>query len=98
MKSTQRSNHICDLLESFEVLMNCNKKLNPLKSVFGVDTGNFLGFMITNRRIETNSDKIRAILDMKDPKTIHDIQKLNITALSCFLAGGQRGPCRSLGC
>src|SRR3954463_11257151 len=46
--------------------------------------------MVTNRGIEANPDKIQAILDMEEPKTLHDIQKLNekLAALSRFLAKG----------
>src|SRR3954471_3269282 len=46
--------------------------------------------MVTNRGIEANPDKIRAILDLEEPKTLHDIQKLNgkLAALSRFFAKG----------
>src|SRR3954463_9094154 len=46
--------------------------------------------MVTNRGIEANPDKIQAILDMEEPKTLHDIQKLNgkLAALNRFLAKG----------
>src|SRR4051812_12154049 len=57
---------------------------------FGITAGKFLWFMVTNRRIEANPDKIKAILDMEEPRTLHDIQKLNgkLAALSRFLAKG----------
>src|SRR3954471_23865153 len=65
-------------------------KLNLQKCVFGVTAGKFLGFMVTNRGIEANPDKIQDILDMEEPKTLHDIQKFNgkLAALSRFLAKG----------
>src|SRR3954464_2449775 len=90
VKSTKENDHVKDLLKTFEVLKKHNMKLNPQKYVFGVTAGKFLGFIVTNRGIEANPDKIQAILDMEEPKTLHDIQKLNgkLTALSRFLAKG----------
>ncbi|XP_022849900.1 uncharacterized protein LOC111371991 [Olea europaea var. sylvestris] len=51
-------------------------KLNPTKCAFRVSSGKFLGFMITNRGIEANPDKIRALISMEAPKSKKDIQKL----------------------
>src|SRR3954468_20327688 len=77
VKSTKENYHIKDLRETFEVLKKHNMKLNPQKCVFKLTAGKFLGFMVTNRGIEANPDKIQAILDMEELKTLHDIQKLN---------------------
>jgi hypothetical protein len=38
--------------------------LNPTKCVFGVPARQLLGFIISHRRIEVNSEKIKAILDI----------------------------------
>ncbi|CAL2254442.1 unnamed protein product [Prunus armeniaca] len=51
-------------------------RLNPTKCAFGVASRKFLGFMISQRGIEANPEKIQAILDMKIPKTIKDIHSL----------------------
>ena len=48
-------------------------KLNPSKCAFGVALGKFLGFMVSERRIEANPNKIQAILNMELPKNIKDI-------------------------
>src|SRR5215469_501891 len=62
-------------------------RLNPKKCAFGVRAGKFLGFMLTERGIEANPDKCKAILDMAAPKSVHDVQVLSgrIAALSRFL-------------
>ena len=39
-------------------------KLNLSKCVFRVITEKFLGFMVSQRGIKTNLDKIRAIVEM----------------------------------
>src|SRR3954464_3342192 len=90
VKSTKENDYVKDLQETFEVLKRHNMKLNQQKCVFGVTAGKFLGFMVTNRGIKANPDKIQAILNMEEPRTLHDIQKLNgkLAALSRFLAKG----------
>ena len=36
-------------------------KLNPLKCVFGVNAGKFLGFMMAQRWIEVNSTQVKVV-------------------------------------
>ncbi|CAL9020831.1 unnamed protein product [Prunus brigantina] len=40
-------------------------RLNPSKCAVGVASGKFLGFMISQRGIEANPEKIRALIDMR---------------------------------
>lgn len=68
VKSTSRKEHVGDLRETFKVLRKYKMKLNPSKCAFGVASGKFLGFMVSQRGIEANSEKIRAILDMCPPR------------------------------
>ncbi|CAL9010974.1 unnamed protein product [Prunus brigantina] len=55
---------------------------------FGVSSGKFLGFMISQRGIEANPEKIKAIIDMETPKTQKDIQSLTgrVAALTRFIS------------
>ena len=48
-------------------------RLNPSKCVFGVVSEKFLGFMVSQRGIEANPEKVRAIIDMASPKTVMDV-------------------------
>ena len=63
-------------------------KLNPRKCAFGVASGKFLGFMVSQRGIEANPEKVRAILNMTSPKIIKEAQKLTgrITTLNRFVS------------
>ena len=63
-------------------------KLNPAKCAFGVSAGKFLGFIVNNRGIEENPNKIKVVLDMLPPPNIKDIQRLTrrIAALSRFVS------------
>ena len=67
MKSLDEGRHLDDLQETFNTIRRYNMKLNPSKCAFGVASGKFLGFMVSHRGIEANSEKIKAILDMKPP-------------------------------
>ncbi|CAL9025360.1 unnamed protein product [Prunus brigantina] len=72
VKSRMARQHILNLSTMFDVLKHYNIHLNPTKCAFGVALF-FLGFMISQRSIEANLEKIQAILDMKVPKTVKDI-------------------------
>lgn len=89
IKLVEQTDHITDLQGIFDVPKRY-QILNSQKCVFGITTGKFLGFMVTDRDIEANPDKIQAIINMKSPTTLHDIQKLNshLATLSRFLARG----------
>ena len=74
--------------ETFEVLRNYQMKLNLFKCAFGVASEKFLGFMVNNKGIEANQEKIRALLDMRSPVQKKDVQILNgqVAALSRFIS------------
>ena len=48
-------------------------KLNPAKCAFGVSAGKFLGFIVNNRGIEANPDKIKDVLNMPSPSSIKEV-------------------------
>ena len=77
-----------DLRETFDTLHSYNMKLNPGKCAFGVTGGKFLGFMVLQRGIEANPDKIRAIMEMKLPRNVKEVQILNgkVAALNRFVS------------
>ena len=88
VKSVKVELHVAHLAESFQILKNYNMKLNPTKCVFGVSVGKFLGFIVNNRGIEANPDKIKVMLDMQPPSNTKEIQCLTgrIVALSRFVS------------
>ena len=63
-------------------------KLNLSKCTFGVTAGKFLGFMVSQRGIEVNPEKIRAIMEMTLPTSIKEVQSLNgkVAALNRFIS------------
>ena len=77
VKSQREDHHLEDLKETFDTLHSYNMKLNPSKYAYGVTVGKFLGFMVSQRGIEVNSDKIRVIMEMTPPRNVKEVQSLN---------------------
>ena len=88
VKTERENDHLCDLQETFNTLRSYNMKLNPSKCVFGVTAGKFLGFMVSQKGIEVNPEKVRAILELEPPRTIKAVQSLNgkVAALNRFVS------------
>ena len=88
VKSIREDNHLDNLKETFDTLRSYNMKLNPNKCAFGVTAGKFLGFIVSQRGIEVNPDKIMAIMELTPPKNVKKVQSLNgkITALNRFVS------------
>ena len=74
VKSRREGNHLEDLKETFDTFLFYNMKLNPGKCAFGMTTGKFLGFMLPQKGIEANLDKIRAIIEIAPPKNVKEVQ------------------------
>ena len=56
VKSKMESEHIWDLINIFKILRGHKLRLNASKCSFGVDSGKFLGHMVTHRGIKVNPD------------------------------------------
>ena len=88
VKSKEEEDHLDDLKEMFNTLRQYNMKLNPSKYAFGVSFGKFLSFMVSQRGIEANPERVRAILDISSPKTIKEVQSFTgrVAALNRFVS------------
>jgi len=92
--SHERGQHTTDLEELFATISKYRLKLNPEKCVFGVEAWKFLGFMLTERGIEANPDKYAAIIAMRSPTLVKEVQQLTgkMASFSRFVsAGGEKG-------
>lgn len=78
-----KSKLYADLRETFTSLRRHKVMLNPKKYLFGVEYGKFLGFLIYQREMEAFPKKVQAVIDMKSPRTIMEVQKL-IGCLAAF--------------
>ena len=68
VKSKVVSEHVRNLGNIFEILRQNKLCLNASKCSFGVGLSKFLGYMVTHRGIEVNSDQIKAINNLQPPQ------------------------------
>ena len=64
VKSRMQGNLIQDLKIVFGCLRTNNIKLNPKKCVFAMPRGMLLGYIVSQRGIEANPEKVSAITKM----------------------------------
>jgi len=88
--SQQKEQHVADLEELFTTIAKYRLKLNPYKCVFGVEAGKFLGFLLTERGIKANIEKCAAIIAMRSPISVKEVQQLTgrMSALSKSVSAG----------
>jgi hypothetical protein len=94
VKTKTSNSLIDDLRETFDNLRRYRLMLNPEKCTFGVPSGKLLSFLVSERGIEANPEKIKAIENMKSPTRLKEVQKLTgcVVALNRFVARmGERG-------
>ncbi|KAL2250131.1 UNVERIFIED_CONTAM: Transposon Tf2-11 polyprotein [Sesamum indicum] len=88
VKSRRSQDHLEHLEQAFNIMRTYGMKLNPDKCTFGVGGGKLLGYMVSERGIEANPEKIQAIMSLRSPTTIKDVQKLTgkIASLNRFIS------------
>jgi hypothetical protein len=88
VKSVKSTDHVGDLRKVFEILRKHNLKLNATKCTFGVGSGKFLGFLVTQRGIEVNPNQIAAIQELQPSRNVREVQRLTgmATALNRFIS------------
>ena len=77
-KSSKANDHVLQLQECFNILNKYGMKLNPTKCTFGVASGEFIGYLVTEteRGIEANPKQIDALIDTLPPRSIREVQRL----------------------
>ena len=88
IKSKEEKDHLDDLKEMFNTLGQYSMKLNSSKCAFEVSSGKFLELMVSQRGIEANLKKVRAILEMSSPKMVKEVQSLTrrVATLNKFIS------------
>ena len=76
VKSKRADHLIIDLEQTFAKLQANGIKLNPEKCVFRVSRGMLLGFIVSERGIEANLEKISAITRMGLIQNIKGVQRV----------------------
>jgi ribonuclease HI len=94
VKTKKASDLLSDLETTFKCLRAKGVKLNPEKCVFGVPRGMLLGFIVSERGIEANPEKIVAITNMGPIKDLKGVQRVMgcLAALGRFISRlGEKG-------
>ncbi|KAG2394489.1 RNA-directed DNA polymerase-like protein [Vigna angularis] len=73
-KSESEEEHVLNLKKLFERLRKYKLRLNPAKCTFGVKSGKLLGFVVSQKGIEVDPDKVRAISEMPAPSTEKEVR------------------------
>jgi len=72
-KSREGENNVQILKELFERLRKYKLRLNPTRCSFGVKSGKLLEFMVSDKGIKVDPNKVKAIQSMPSPKTEKDV-------------------------
>jgi hypothetical protein len=94
VKTKQSGTLLDELKETFANLRRYRMKLNPEKCTFGVPAGQLLGYIISQRGMEANPSKIKAIEALDPPTQLRDVQKFAgcLASLSRFVSRlGEKG-------
>jgi hypothetical protein len=76
VKTRKASDLLSDLETTFKCLRAKGVKLNPEKCVFGVPRGMLLGFIVSERGIEANLEKLAVITNMGPMKDLKGVQRV----------------------
>jgi hypothetical protein len=77
VKSTSLEGHLGDVRQVVEQTRKFRLKMNPKKCAFGVSAGQFLGFLVHERRIEIGLKSQEAVKTMVPPTTKKELQQLS---------------------
>jgi ribonuclease HI len=87
-----------DLVDDLRIAFGCLRadgvKLNPEKCVFGVPRGMLLGYIVSQRDIEANPEKVAALERIGPIRDLKGVQKVLgcLAALRCFITRlGEKG-------
>ena len=88
VKSKTEKEMVIDLQETFDNMRKYKMRLNPKKCVFGIKSGKFLGYLVSQRGIDANPEKVQAVMDLAEPRNRHEIMQLTgrMVALSRFIS------------
>jgi hypothetical protein len=88
VKTKQSGTLLDDLKETYANLQRYRMKLNPEKCTFGMPAGQLLGYIVSQRGIEANPSKIKAIEALELPTQLRDVHKFAgcLASLSRFVS------------
>jgi hypothetical protein len=94
MKTKKAGDLVTDLSIAFDCLRANGVKLNPEKCVFGMPRSMLLGYIVSQRGIEANPEKVAALEQMGPIRDLKGVQSVLgcLAALSRFISRlGEKG-------
>jgi len=87
IKSKSKDFHLDRLRKAFRGMQVHGLKMNPLKHALGISAGEFLGFIVHEKEIEIDKNKVKVILETNVPMNKKQLQSLlgNINYLRRFI-------------
>ncbi|XP_050914774.1 uncharacterized protein LOC127129671 [Lathyrus oleraceus] len=73
-KLQTEEDHIVNLQKLFYHLRKFKLRLNPAKCTFGVRSGKLLGFIVSQRGLEVDPDKVKDIQEIPSPRTEKEVR------------------------
>ena len=67
--SKTKEEHLVNLRKLFKRPPKYRLRLNPAKCTFGVKSGKLLSFIVSQKGIKVDLEKVKAILEMPEPHT-----------------------------
>jgi hypothetical protein len=94
VKTRKADDLVGDLCIAFGCLQANGVKLNPEKCVFGVPRGMLLGYIVLQRGIKANPEKVATLERMGLIRDLKGVQKVLgcLAALSRFISRRRKGP------
>lgn len=74
IKSKVANTHLVDLAKMFQTLRRFSMHLNLAKCIFKVSLDKFFSFIIHQRGIDTNPEKVRAIIEIQSHHLVKEVQ------------------------
>ena len=68
-KSRTKEEHLVNLRKLFKQLRKYRLRLNPVKCTFEVKSRKLLGFIVSQKGIEVDPNKVKAMLEIPEPHT-----------------------------
>lgn len=76
VKTIKGRNHAKDFEDVPQFVRKYDMRLIPDICSFGVNVGNFMGFMLAKRGIQANPNKCKAIISMRSPTKVKEVEQL----------------------
>ncbi|PKI61325.1 hypothetical protein CRG98_018280 [Punica granatum] len=73
-KSKEGEDQLVNLKRLFDRLREYKLRLNPAKCTFGARSGKLLGFVVSERSIEVDPDKVKAIKELPPPSMVREVR------------------------